>query len=45
MLKSRLEEIRVDGSALKEEQSRLIEGLRTQLNETREQLVQMKEDK
>ena len=43
MLRERLEELRSD--TVKEEQGRLIENLRLQLNETREQIVQMKEDK
>ena len=45
MLRERLEEIRNDTSQVKDEQARLIENLRLQLNETREQIVQMKEDK
>lgn len=43
--KKRLEDYRGDSSAVKEEQARLIEGLRTQLNEARERIVEMKEEK
>ena len=45
MLKERLEELRSDSSKLKEEQSRLIDNLRIQLNETRDKLTEMKEEK
>jgi hypothetical protein len=45
MLKERLEELRSDSSKFKEEQSRLIDNLRIQLNETRDKLTEMKEEK
>ena len=45
MIKTRLEEFRGDSSSLKEEQSRLIDNLRQQLNETRDRLTEIKEEK
>jgi chromosome segregation ATPase len=45
MLKSRLDEYRADATVLKDEQSRLIDNLRLQLNETRERLVELKDEK
>jgi len=45
MLKERLEELRSDCSKRKEEQNRLIDNLRIQLNETRDKLTEMKEEK
>ena len=45
MLKERLDEHRSDSTHLKDEQTRLIDNLRLQLNETRDSLTQMKEDR
>lgn len=45
MLKQRLEEMRSDSGLVKDEQARLIENLRLQLNETRDTLNQVREDR
>ncbi len=45
MLKERLDEYKSDSGQLKDEQGRLIENLRVQLNETRDRLNEMKEEK
>ena len=44
-MKKRMEEYRGDASGVKEEQARLIENLRQQLDETRVHIIEMKDEK
>lgn len=44
-LKKRMDEYREDASGVKEEQARLIENLRQQLDETRAHIIEMKDEK
>lgn len=45
MLKGHLEEIKSDSTTYKSDQNQLIENLRLQLNETREMINKMRENK
>jgi hypothetical protein len=44
-LKKRMDEYRVDASGVKEEQARLIDNLRQQLDETRAHIIEIKDEK
>jgi len=44
-LKKRMDEYRVDASGIKEEQARLIDNLRQQLDETRAHIIEIKDEK
>jgi hypothetical protein len=44
-LKKRMDEYRVDASGVKEEQARLIDNLRQQLDETRAHIIEIKNEK
>ena len=44
-LKKRMDEYRVDASGVKEEQARLIDNIRQQLDETRAHIIEIKDEK